>query len=145
VLLRLFRDKPFYLTEYGYNTSPADVFGGFTVTRVHQASFLREAYAYAARYKRVEALFWFLLRDFRYGERPEQGVYTGLREVDGDRKLSWFAFAGRNKLTIGAPQTARYGALVRISGRLSNAAVGTPPAAPWYCSRASSGAARGAR
>jgi len=128
VLLRLFPGKPFYLTEYGYNTSPSRDFGGFSVTKVQQADFLRRAYASAARYKRVEALFWFLLGDIHpQGAPADAGVYTGLREVDGDRKLSWFAFAGRNKLTIAAPRTARYGALVRISGTLSNAAVGTLP------------------
>lgn len=127
-LLRLFPGKPFYLTEYGYNTSPCADFGGFSVTKVQQADFLRRAYAYAGRYKQVKVLFWYLLRDAHaVGAPPDAGVYTGLREADGDRKLSWFAFAGRNKLTIGAPRTARYGALVRISGTLSNAAVGTLP------------------
>jgi hypothetical protein len=124
-LLRLFPAKPFYLTEYGYNTQPSRDFGGQTVTKVQQATYLKKAYAYAGRYSQVKNLFWFLVKDVHgEGQPADVGVYTGLRELDGDRKLSWFAFAGGNRLTIEAPRTARYGAVIRISGTLSNAVVG---------------------
>ncbi len=69
-LLRLFPGKPFYLTEYGYNTSPSFAFGGMTVTRVEQATYLRKAYAYAARYPQVKSLFWYLVKDARAGSLP---------------------------------------------------------------------------
>lgn len=124
-LLRLFPGKPFYLTEYGYSTQPGPSFGGFSVTPVQQASYLRKAYAYAGRYSQVKVLFWLCVKDFDPPEAPNYAVFTGLRQADGDRKLSWFAFAGRNRLTIEAPRTARYGALIRVTGQLSNASVGT--------------------
>ncbi len=124
-LLSFFPGKPFYLTEYGYNTSPSRDFGGQTVTKIQQATYLRRAYSYAGRYSQVKNLIWFLISDAKLTDGPaDAGVYTGLRELDGDRKLSWFAFAGRNRLTITAPAWAPYGANVRITGRLSNAAVG---------------------
>lgn len=124
-LLRLFPGKPFYLTEYGYNTTYSSAFGGFSVTKVQQATFLRAAYAYVSRYPQVKNLFWFLVQDRLPDGRPaDGGFYTGLRELDGDRKLGWFAFAGQNRLTISAPRSARRGSLIRITGRLSNAAIG---------------------
>ena len=125
-LLRLFPGKPFYLTEYGYNTSPSFAFGGMTVTRVEQATYLRKAYAWAARYPQVKSLFWYLVKDAR-GFPATNGVYTGLRETDGKRKLSWFAFAGGNRLTIAAPAYARRSSPVRVSGTLSSAALGGLP------------------
>lgn len=124
-LLALFPDKPFYLTEYGYNTHPSNDFGRMTVTKVQQATYLKKAYAYAGRFSQVKNLFWFLIRDARPASGPaEAGVYTGLRESGGRRKLSWFAYAGRNRLTIAAPRSARYGAVIRVTGRLTNAVVG---------------------
>ena len=52
------------------------------------------------------------------------GVYTGLRTSDGSRKLSWFAFAGGNRISVTAAERVRRGARVRISGVLTNRAVG---------------------
>jgi hypothetical protein len=97
-----------------------------TVTKVEQATYLKKAYAYAGRYSQVKNLFWFLVKDAHsVGNPPDWGVYTGLRETDATRKLSWFAFAGGNRLTIEAPRSARYGAVVHVTGKLSNAALGT--------------------
>ena len=128
-LLSLFPGKPFYLTEYGYNTSPSRDFGGMAVTRVEQATYLRKAYAYAARYPQVKNLFWFLVKDAHTAGNPAtQGVYTGLRETDGTRKLSWYAFARGNRLTIAAPAYARRYSSVRVCGTLSSAALGGLPA-----------------
>lgn len=92
-LLRLFPGRPFYLTEYGYNTQPSLMFGGFSVSERLQARYLKEAYAMASRHKQVKALFWYLLTDSRpaYGP-PNGGVYTGLRRTDGTRKPSWYAY-----------------------------------------------------
>ena len=39
-LLRLFPSKPFYLTEYGYNTEPSIYFGGFSFSEAKQAQYL---------------------------------------------------------------------------------------------------------
>lgn len=41
----------------------------------------------------VKLLVWFLVRDGRpTGAAADQGVYTGLRRPNGERKLSWYAF-----------------------------------------------------
>jgi len=92
-LLRLFPGKPFYLTEYGYNTRPSAYFGGFSVTPKVQASYLKTAYSYARRYKPVKLLLWFLLYDVQPASGPAQyGVYSGLRTSGGSRKPAWYAF-----------------------------------------------------
>ena len=124
-LLRLFPTKPFYLTEYGYNTSYAVVMG-IMVDQTRQADYLRRAYAYVARYRQVKLLCWFLVWDAAPldGKPHEYGFYTGLRKTNGDRKLSWFAFAGGNRLTIDAPARARLGRVIRIGGKLTNSSVG---------------------
>ena len=94
-LLRLFPGKPFYLTEYGYNTKPCRDFGGFTVSEAAQARYLKSAYRYAARYPQVKLLIWFLLRDTRPSTgAADLGIYCGLRRPNGERKPSWYAFAG---------------------------------------------------
>lgn len=124
-LLALFPDKPFYLTEYGYNTQPSAAFGGFAVTQVQQASFLRRAYAFVARFSQVKVLIWYLVRDAPGpATAPDRGVYTGLRTADGARKLSWFAFAGGNRLTVRAPSRVQRGSLARLRGTLTNRVVG---------------------
>jgi hypothetical protein len=93
-LLRLFPSKPFFLTEYGYNTHPSQKFGGFTVSDAVQARYLRRAYRYAASYRQVKLLLWFRLYDSRPVSGPaDGGVYSGLREADGARKPAWYAFA----------------------------------------------------
>jgi hypothetical protein len=91
-LLRLFPGKPFYLTEYGYNTRPSHMFGLSVSERV-QARYLKAAFAQAARYRRVRLLVWYLLRDWRPEAGPaDAGVYTGLSRPDGTRKPAWYAF-----------------------------------------------------
>jgi hypothetical protein len=91
-LLRIFPGKPFYLTEYGYNTRPNRVFGLF-VDEAIQARYLTTAYRYATRYPQVRLLVWYLVRDVKPASGPaDLGVYTGLRRPDGSRKPAWFAF-----------------------------------------------------
>jgi len=88
-LLRLFPgkpQKPFHLTEYGYTTHWMPQFGE-GVTQAQQASYLRKAYSMLAKYRQIKVLTWFLVQDVR-------SCYTGLQELGGDRKRSWYAFAG---------------------------------------------------
>jgi hypothetical protein len=93
-LLRRFPGKPFYLTEYGYNTHPSSAFGGFSVGDALQARYLRRAYSFAASYRQVKVLLWFHLYDSLPQSGPaDGGVYSGLREVGGARKPAWSAFA----------------------------------------------------
>jgi hypothetical protein len=119
-LLRLFPGKNFYLTEYGYNTEPCDDFGGFAVTLLQQARFLRIAYAYAGRYDQVRNLFWYLVQDVN-------GVYTGLRKTTGWHKPSWFVFAGGNTVGIYALPYVHPGTQVRVRGRIACETFGPVP------------------
>ncbi len=91
-LLRLFPRKPFYITEYGYSTRPSAALGGFAVSEADQARYLRQAYRVAASYRQVKLMVWFLLRDQAPQGDPENGVYSGLRRANGERKPSWYSF-----------------------------------------------------
>ena len=92
-LLRLFPGKPFYLTEYAYN-SRYSVIAARTVTRAQQAAYLKRAFSYVRRYPQVKLVMWFLLYDVPPppGQPPEMGIYSGLRDPDGSRKPAWYAF-----------------------------------------------------
>ena len=93
-LLDIFPDKPFYLTEYGYNTRPCTAFGYFAVSDRTQAHYLRSAYAVADRYPQVKLLMWYLAKDWRPPGQPlDAGLYMGLRRLNGTKKLAWWAFA----------------------------------------------------
>ena len=121
-LTSLFPSKPFYLTEFGYNTQYCRWFG-VTVSKADQARYLREAYSYARRYRQVKALLWFLVDDWNPTGSPTDkagdGVYMGVRTYEGVRKPSWYAFAGGNRLTLVAPAAARSGASFTLSGALT--------------------------
>ena len=120
-LTRLFPTKPFYLTEYGYNTQYS-VWFGVTVSPAVQAAYLRQAYSYtASHYKQVKALFWFLVDDLASapGASRSTGVYMGVRTSAGERKPSWYAFAGGNRLTLVTPARAKAGSPVSVSGVLT--------------------------
>jgi hypothetical protein len=118
-LLRLFPDKPFYLTEYGYSTHSSDAFGP-PVSTVQQAAWLRTAYAMAARHSRIKLMTWYLVRDWSPNGKYSDGagVYTGLRTLGGGAKRSYYAFARGNHLSLVAPSSVHAGASARLSGRL---------------------------
>ena len=66
--------------------------------RPHQARYLRQAYAYAARNSQVKALLWFLVDDWNPtgdADKAGNGVYMGVRTYKGQPKPSWYAFAQR--------------------------------------------------
>lgn len=95
-LLKKFRRKPFYLTEYGYPTSRARAWGNGYVSRTRQAAYLRRAYRYAARFNQVRGLVWFLRQDTSpdgTAAHPN-AVCFGLRDLAGRKKPSWYAYAG---------------------------------------------------
>ena len=83
---RLFGNKRFWITEYGYQTNPPDTFFGVTWTK--QAQYLKEAVAIARKHPRIDMFLWFLLVD---EVRPE-GWQSGLIAADGTRKPSITAF-----------------------------------------------------
>ena len=71
VLLKMFPTKPFYITEYGYQTAPCYSFSQQYVSFAQQANYLKRAYAYAARFRQVKLLMWFMLDDFSPSGRPD--------------------------------------------------------------------------
>jgi hypothetical protein len=91
-LLRIFPHKPFYLTEFGYNTRPSRDFGPGCVSERTQSRYLKQAYAVASRHPQIKVLFWYLTQDVRRSAAPADGVYTGLQRVDGSKKPSWYSF-----------------------------------------------------
>lgn len=110
-LLRLWPKKPFYITEYGYSTSYMKQFN-YRVTLTQQATYLRKAYAMAAKHQQIKAMLWFLIRD-------NTGTFTGLQKQDGLRKPSWYAFARGNGLTLVTPRRAKAGRYFTVSGVLT--------------------------
>ena len=82
----LYGEKPIWITEYGYETSPPDrVFG---VSWDRQAQYMREAYTIARRNPRIDMMLWFLLRD----EGRTTGWQSGLVSAAGRRKPSFYEF-----------------------------------------------------
>lgn len=124
VLLRLFSNKPFYLTEFCYSTDAEhDVFV-LAVSKADQARYLRQAYALLGKrtYRQVKVMLWFLVKDWQaHPSDPDSvGVFTGLRDSDDQRKPAWYAFAGGNNLTIDeAPASSAVGAAFDMAGVLT--------------------------
>ena len=116
-LLKIFPSKPFYISEYGYYTEYRIAMGIY-VNQVTQARFLPRAYAYAARFPQIKALIWYPYQDNGPADPPpdNNGCYSGLVTTTGAFKLSWFAFAGGNTLTLKA---APLGRSTRLSGKLT--------------------------
>jgi hypothetical protein len=73
-LTRLFKRKsvPIWVTEYGHETKPQDVFG---VPYSKQAAYLRDAIAIARTYPFVTMFIWFVYQDDP-GQPWESGLYT---------------------------------------------------------------------
>lgn len=126
VLLKMFPTKPFYLTEYGYQTAACASFSNQHVSQTTQAEYLQRAYAYVAKYKQVQMLMWYLVKDEAppSGQPANQGFYTGLETATGALKRSWYAFAGGNTLTLGSPSSLRRHATLTLHGLLHSAPLG---------------------
>jgi hypothetical protein len=124
-LLRIFPGKPFYLTEFGWSTHASYTFG-VQVSCVQQASYLRRAFAWMARFPQVKLGIWYPLKDMSgtdgYGD--EWGVYTGLRMLDGTPKRAYYAFAGGNSISVDCPSAIDKGADMILRGALVSATMG---------------------
>ncbi len=94
-LLRLFPGKPFYLTEYGYNTQPNQVFGALR-QRAGPGALPEGGVPLRGALPAGEAARVVPGARLEAGRRrrPTLGVYTGLRRPDGTRKPAWYAFRG---------------------------------------------------
>ena len=85
---RLYGNKRFWITEYGYQTNPPDrIFG---VSFANQARYLTQAYGIAKKNPRIDMFLWFLLRDERLG--VDEGWQSGLLTATGAKKPAFAAF-----------------------------------------------------
>jgi Glycosyl hydrolase catalytic core len=85
-LTRLYGNKRFWITEYGYQTNPPDkIFG---VSWKKQAAYLKQAYARARAHPRIDMLLWFLLKD----DTARGGWQSGLMTASGRHKASFVQF-----------------------------------------------------
>jgi hypothetical protein len=93
-LLRIFPSEPFYLTEYGYPTKKSPAWGPGHVSEKSQAQYLTTAYRFAAGFKQVKMLTWFLWKDLYTGMADNMGnAFFGLKRPNGTKKPSWTAFS----------------------------------------------------
>jgi hypothetical protein len=92
-VLKIFPGEPFYLTEYGYPTKASTAWGRGYVSEKTQASYLTTAYRYAAGFKQVKMLSWFLWKDINKGANRPENAYFGLVRANGTKKPSWYAYA----------------------------------------------------
>jgi hypothetical protein len=124
-LLRVFPNKPFYLTEYAYSTHFSFHFG-ISTSEIGQATYLRRAYSLAAHYSQVRLLVWWMLRDVSStgSYRNQWGWYMGLRRLDGSRKPAYYAFAGGNRLVLEPPAAIARGSSATLRGTLTSDSMG---------------------
>ena len=121
VLLKIVPKKPFYLTEFAYNTEDSRLFG-LTVSREEQARYLLKGYEMVQRpsMARVKALLWYLVPDWqRDAADPLHGAYCGVVGLDGLRKPGWYAFAGGNTVTVDQPAPVLAGTSFALTGTLA--------------------------
>jgi hypothetical protein len=98
--------KRIWLTEYGYQTNPPDIFLG--VTPEQQATYVASAALRVYRSAAVEMLIYFMVRDDDAAAGWQSGVLTNSGRV----KPSYAAFR------LPLVQTARHGANVELWGQV---------------------------
>jgi Glycosyl hydrolase catalytic core len=103
---RAFGAKRIWLTEYGYQTNPPDIFLG--VSPEAQARYVANAAMRAYRASSVDMLIFFMVRD----DTQPAGWQSGLFTADGRVKPAYAAFR------LPLLQTARRGALVGLWGQV---------------------------
>ncbi len=105
-VVHAFGHKPIWLTEYGYQTNPPDIFLG--VSPEKQATYVSSAALRAFRAASVQMLIFFMVRD----DPSPAGWQSGFLTEDGDKKPAFAAF--RFPLV----QTARRGGRVSLWGQV---------------------------
>ncbi len=101
-----FGRKPIWLTEYGYQTNPPDIFLG--VSPEQQATYYANAALRVYRSESVAMLIFFMVRD----DRAPEGWQSGLFTTEGAVKPAYGAFR------LPVIQTARHGGLVDLWGQV---------------------------
>jgi len=98
--------KRIWVTEYGYQTNPPDLFLGVSPTR--QAAHVASAARRVEAARSVDMLIFFLVRD----DEADDGWQSGFTTADGVKKPAYDAF--RFPLV----RTSRSGAVVRLWGQI---------------------------
>ncbi len=105
-VVRAFGHKPIWLTEYGYQTNPPDIFIG--VSPEQQATYYASAALRVYRASAVTMLIYFIVRD----DSSPAGWQSGFFTSDGLVKPSYAAFR------FPLRQTSRRGNLVGLWGQV---------------------------
>lgn len=84
------KNIPIWITEYGFETKPAEPHG---VTMAQQARYARQAIETAGRDPRVQVFIWFILRD-----DPTSIWQSGLLAENGQRKPAFPVFSALAKV-----------------------------------------------
>jgi hypothetical protein len=103
---KAFGSKPIWLTEYGYQTNPPDVYLG--VTQQQQATYYANAALRVYRAPAVEMLIYFMVRD----DHAPAGWQSGVFKTDGQVKPSYAA------LQLPILQISRHGGRVGLWGQV---------------------------
>jgi hypothetical protein len=101
-----FGRKPIWLTEYGYQTNPPDLFIG--VSPEQQANYYASAALRVYRASAVTMLIYFIVRD----DSSQSGWQSGFFTLDGLVKPSYSAFR------LPLVQTARHGGKIDLWGQI---------------------------
>jgi hypothetical protein len=95
-LRKLFhREVPIWITEYGYQTKPAQPHG---VTYAKQAAYAKQALSLARADRDVHMFVWFTFRD-----SPGNVWKSGLEQANGTHKPSYAAFSSLARLIDSTP------------------------------------------
>ena len=84
---KLWGPRRIWLTEYAYQTNPPDRRFGVSYTK--QAAYLKQAFAIARKFKRIDMMLWFQFKD----EPGIGGWQSGLLTARGTKKPAYTAFA----------------------------------------------------
>ncbi len=112
------KNVPVWITEYGYETKPAQPFG---VTPAVQASYLSTVLAKLRADPRVHMFVWFILRD-----SPQSAWHSGLIGTTGKAKPAYRTFAGIAGRTAGASKTVTPGVAPLVDVALPELAATSP-------------------
>lgn len=96
------KDIPVWITEYGYQTKPAETYG---VTMKQQAAYLSRVMRQLRADPRVEMFIWFIFRDTKRVSGEQPNWQSGLFTSSGGMKPAYRTFSALAAITVGDSQT----------------------------------------
>lgn len=113
------RNVPVWITEYGYETKPAERTG---VTNAQQAAYLSRVVRQLRADPRVHMFIWFIFRD-----SPHSLWQSGVYASSGHAKRSYRVFSALARVTAGESKTIRAHVSPTISLPVPKLAFTSPP------------------